>query len=185
MECTRVSVWIRTNGDSLVMATPLRYFQGMGIRVVQISKLTLSFQADVLESQHWQLVRAVNETRDYQQLVAAHHSFLASVAAQCFLHSPVVARALHCLLGLVHRFCAHLESSVGHGSTDEEVMEHLHEEFERAAAQLFFVLSNLRIHRGEQQQHTSQLIMRIDYNRYYSRHSGSLQRLTAACREAQ
>ncbi|KAK8400149.1 hypothetical protein O3P69_003091 [Scylla paramamosain] len=150
-----------------------------------IDNIQYYLQADVLESQHWQLVKAVNETQDYQQLVAAHHVFLASVAAQCFLHSPVVARAIHCLLGLVHRFCAHLESFVGNGSTDREMVESLHEEFERAAAQLFFMLSNLRLHRAEQQQHTSQLIMRIDYNRYYSRHSGSLQRLTAACREGQ
>lgn len=122
----------------------------------------------------------MSETRDYQQLVSAHHTFLASVAAQCFLNSPVVSRTLHCLLGLVHRFCAHLESCLGHGGTDGEVVQQLHEEFERAAAQLFFVLSSLRLHRGEQQQHTSQLIMRIDYNRYYSHHSGSLHRLATA-----
>lgn len=139
----------------------------------------------MLESQHWQLVKAVSETHDYQQLVLAHHTFLASVAAQCFLHSPVVARALQCLLGLVHRFCAHLEVSLTNEGTDGEVVQQLHEEFERAAAQLFFVLSSLRLHRGEQQQHTSQLIMRIDYNRYYSRHSGSLHRLAAARRETQ
>ena len=139
----------------------------------------------MLESQHWQLVKAVNETQDYQQLVTAHHVFLASVAAQCFLHSPVVARAIHCLLGLVHRFCGHLESSVRNGSTNKEVVENLHEEFERAAAQLFFMLSNLKLHRADQQQHTSQLIMRIDYNRYYSHHSGSLRRLTTAYKEGQ
>lgn len=145
-----------------------------------IDNIQYYLQADVLESQHWQLVKAVSETRDYQQLVSAHHTFLASVAAQCFLHSPVVSRTLHCLLGLVHRFCAHLESCLGHGGTDEEVVQQLYEEFERAAAQLFFVLSSLRLHRGEQQQHTSQLIMRIDYNRYYSHHSGSLHRLATA-----
>ncbi|KAG0720071.1 Gamma-tubulin complex component 4 [Chionoecetes opilio] len=142
------------------------------------SMLSIPCQVDVLESQHWQLVRAVKETRDYQKLESAHHTFLASVAAQCFLHSPVVARALHHLLSLVHQFCAHLEASVAHGGTDEKTVEGLHEEFERAAALLFFHLSNLRLH-GREQQHTSQLIMRIDYNRYYSHHSGSFQRLTA------
>nr|XP_045612841.1 gamma-tubulin complex component 4-like [Procambarus clarkii] len=154
-----------------------------------VDNIQYYLQVDVLESQHWQLIADIGKIQDYQHLARAHHNFLVSVSAQCFLNNSMVSNSLQQLLKLVHKFCTILESLFNNESKDrnlalrsvvplgtqpvilssaEQIME-LNEAFERAAAQLFFVLSNLRLHQGSQ--YTSQLIMRIDYNKYYSKNT--------------
>lgn len=147
-------------------------------------------QVDVLESEHWKLVEAVvNGGKNYQKLSFAHSAFLSTVAARCFLHHPVLSSTFSKLLALVHKYCAIVEADetvrtngtrlvrsqqVKEGrkqdpafSDSAEEMQDVRAELERVAAQLFFVLSKLQLNQGTQ--HTAQLIMRMDYNRYYSR----------------
>lgn len=150
-----------------------------------IDNIQYYLQVDVLESQHWQLVTEIQKTQDYQHLARAHHNFLVSISAQCFLNNTVVSGSLQQLLKFVHKFCTILENTYSNESkdvrsvstlgtkptllSDIDQIKELSEAFERAAAQLFIVLSNLRLHQGSQ--HTSQLIMRIDYNKYYSKNT--------------
>ncbi|KAG7164619.1 Gamma-tubulin complex component 4-like [Homarus americanus] len=154
-----------------------------------IDNIQYYLQVDVLESQHWQLIAEIGKTHDYQHLVRAHHNFLVSVSAQCFLNNTLVSNCLQHLLKLIHKFCSILESLFNNDSKGKnalllpvlplgtqpvllnstEQIKELNEAFERAAARLFFVLSNLRLHQGSQ--YTSQLIMRIDYNKYYSKNT--------------
>lgn len=154
----------------------------------------LPAQVDVLESQYWQLIEEIGKTRDYQHLASTHHNFLVSITAQCFLNNQMVSNALQRLLKLIHNFCTIMETTWSSDSkrvprfdstssseqssiTDRaKQIREFSEAFERAAAQLFLILSNLKLHQGSQ--YTSQLIMRIDYNKFCSK-SATVRRFTS------
>ncbi|KAK4296512.1 hypothetical protein Pmani_031002 [Petrolisthes manimaculis] len=155
-----------------------------------IDNIQYYLQVDVLESEHWKLVEAVvNGGKNYKKLSFAHSAFLSTVAARCFLHHPVLSTTLSKLLALVHKFCAIVEADGTVGISGKQLvrpqqtkegkkqdlafslsakeMQDVRAELERIAAHLFFVLSKLQLNQGTQ--HTAQLIMRMDYNRYYSK----------------
>lgn len=144
-----------------------------------IDNIQYYLQVDVLESQHWQLIAEIGKTHDYQRLAMAHHNFLVSIAAQCFLNNKLISSGLHILLNLIHKFCtllegrinadirsvANLQSKKSEVDTTEEI-KLISKFFERDAYNLFISLSRLSLlHRS---QHTAQLIMRIDFNKFYS-----------------
>lgn len=159
-----------------------------------IDNIQYYLQVDVLESQYWQLIEEIGKTRDYQHLASTHHNFLVSITAQCFLNNQMVSNALQRLLKLIHNFCTIMEttwssdnkrvprfdstsSSEQSSITDRaKQIREFSEAFERAAAQLFLILSNLKLHQGSQ--YTSQLIMRIDYNKFCSK-SATVRRFTS------
>ena len=141
--------------------------------------ISLSLQVDVLESHHWQLIGEIGKTKDYQHLATVHHNFLVSVSSQCFLNNKLICRGMHILLNLVHDFCSLMEEKYSDSTQHrkdlerkknvidiDEKVQTVGKFFERDAYNFFFSLSKLSLH--QRSLYTSQLIMRIDYNKFYS-----------------
>ncbi|CAL4075841.1 unnamed protein product, partial [Meganyctiphanes norvegica] len=178
-------LWIIRMADKTVRMTEtesvhwtLRHQMGLLVDNIQYY-----LQVDVLASESSVLLEAVSIARDYQHLETSHQAFLAAITHQCFLNNKIVSKCLNNLLTLVHNFCNVLESlniskaqekKVDRGcsvtgsaqvrSSQKRVQE-INSEFEVVAAQLFWVLSLQR------SKHTTQLIMRIDYNKYYTKNT--------------
>ena len=138
-----------------------------------IDNLQYYLQVDVLESQYWQLISEISKTRDYQHLATAHHNFLISLHTQCFLNHPFIYATLSSLLTQVHDFCQFMETGVKwdqlHMLSTESFLKKvnkINEDFDGVSRRLFDILSSLKQMQGTQ--YTSQLVMRIDFNKYYS-----------------
>lgn len=147
-----------------------------------VDNIQYYLQVDVLASESSVLLDVVSNAKDYQQLETAHQAFTAAITHQCFLNNKIVSKCLNNLLSLVHDFCNVIESlnisgrssltGNEHSQTSQTLNEaqaskvsEINSEFEVVAAQLFWVLSLQR------SKHTTQLIMRIDYNKYYTKNT--------------
>ncbi|XP_066975880.1 gamma-tubulin complex component 4-like isoform X1 [Macrobrachium rosenbergii] len=169
-------VQMKTKNDNKLDSLPWTSRHQMSLL---IDNIQYYLQVDVLESHHWQLIGEIDKTSDYQHLATLHHNFLESVAAQCFMSNGLIWNRLLILLNLVNKFCTILEEQY---NTDvqqrlnfvqqkqdddwQEEIKMLSSVFQRDCYNLFFLLSELSVH--QRSQYTSQLVMRIDYNKFYS-----------------
>uniref|UniRef100_UPI0037E8D031 gamma-tubulin complex component 4 isoform X1 n=1 Tax=Semicossyphus pulcher TaxID=241346 RepID=UPI0037E8D031 len=138
-----------------------------------IDNLQYYLQVDVLESQFSQLLQQINSTRDFESIRLAHDHFLSNLLAQSFILLKPVFHCLNEILELVHTFCSLVSQSVS--SLDERggaQLDILVKGFRRQSSLLFKILSSVRNHQINSD--LAQLLLRLDYNKYYTQAGGTL-----------
>uniref|UniRef100_H9G828 Gamma-tubulin complex component n=1 Tax=Anolis carolinensis TaxID=28377 RepID=H9G828_ANOCA len=140
-----------------------------------VDNLQYYLQVDVLESQFSQLLQQINATRDFESIRRAHDHFLSNLLAQSFI---LLKPAFHCLneiLDLCHNFCSLV--SQNRGPLDERgaaQLSILAKGFSCQSSLLFKLLSS--VHNHQINSDLAQLLLRLDYNKYYTQAGGTLGR---------
>ncbi|XP_022106638.1 gamma-tubulin complex component 4-like [Acanthaster planci] len=139
-----------------------------------VDNLQYYLQVDVLETQFTQLIDKISSTRDFEAVRLAHDQFLTSLLGQCFLLMKPVSHCLNEIMELCHSFAVLLITHAA-SMTDREVthMDKLSQGFSRQSSLLFKILSSVRSHH-QASPHLSQLLLRLDFNKYYSQAEGAL-----------
>uniref|UniRef100_A0A3Q0S2N5 Gamma-tubulin complex component n=1 Tax=Amphilophus citrinellus TaxID=61819 RepID=A0A3Q0S2N5_AMPCI len=140
-----------------------------------IDNLQYYLQVDVLESQFSQLLQQINSTRDFESIRLAHDHFLSNLLAQSFILLKPVFHCLNEILELCHNFCSLVSQTVA--SLDDRgaaQLDLLVKGFRRQSSLLFKILSSVRNHQINSD--LAQLLLRLDYNKYYTQAGGTLGR---------
>uniref|UniRef100_A0A8D3CTM9 Gamma-tubulin complex component n=1 Tax=Scophthalmus maximus TaxID=52904 RepID=A0A8D3CTM9_SCOMX len=140
-----------------------------------IDNLQYYLQVDVLESQFSQLLQHINSTRDFESIRLAHDHFLSNLLAQSFILLKPVFHCLNEILELCHNFCSLVSQTVA--PLDERgtaQLDILVKGFRRQSSLLFKILSSVRNHQINSD--LAQLLLRLDYNKYYTQAGGTLGR---------
>ncbi|CAN9507315.1 unnamed protein product [Ophioblennius macclurei] len=138
-----------------------------------IDNLQYYLQVDVLESQFSQLLQQINSTRDFESIRLAHDHFLSNLLAQSFILLKPVFHCLNEILELCQNFCSLVSQSVA--PLDERgtaQLDILVKGFRRQSSLLFKILSSVRNHQINSD--LAQLLLRLDYNKYYTQAGGTL-----------
>nr|ABY84139.1 tubulin, gamma complex associated protein 4 (predicted) [Callithrix jacchus] len=140
-----------------------------------VDNLQYYLQVDVLESQFSQLLHQINSTRDFESIRLAHDHFLSNLLAQSFILLKPVFHCLNEILDLCHSFCSLVSQNLG--PLDERGAAQLSilvKGFSRQSSLLFKILSSVRNHQINSD--LAQLLLRLDYNKYYTQAGGTLGR---------
>ncbi|XP_071794124.1 gamma-tubulin complex component 4-like isoform X1 [Asterias amurensis] len=139
-----------------------------------VDNLQYYLQVDVLETQFTQLIDKINNTRDFEAVCLAHDQFLTSLLGQCFLLMKPVSHCLNEIMELCHAFSILLITHAA-SMTEREMaqMDKLSQGFNRQSSLLFKILSSVRSHH-QASPYLAQLLLRLDYNKYYSQAEGAL-----------
>ncbi|XP_030433265.1 gamma-tubulin complex component 4 isoform X3 [Gopherus evgoodei] len=138
-----------------------------------VDNLQYYLQVDVLESQFSQLLLQINSTRDFESIRLAHDHFLSNLLAQSFILLKPVFHCLNEILDLCHSFCSLVSQNLG--PLDERGAAQLTilvKGFSRQSSLLFKILSSVRNHQINSD--LAQLLLRLDYNKYYTQAGGTL-----------
>uniref|UniRef100_A0A8C5Q1H9 Gamma-tubulin complex component n=1 Tax=Leptobrachium leishanense TaxID=445787 RepID=A0A8C5Q1H9_9ANUR len=138
-----------------------------------VDNLQYYLQVDVLESQFSQLLQQINSTRDFESIRLAHDHFLSNLLAQSFILLKPVFHCLNEILDLCHSFCSLVSQNLG--PLDERgaaQLDILVKGFSCQSSLLFRILSSVRNHQINPD--LAQLLLRLDYNKYYTQAGGTL-----------
>lgn len=138
-----------------------------------VDNLQYYLQVDVLESQFSQLLHQIHSTRDFESIRLAHDHFLSNLLAQSFILLKPVFHCLNEILDLCHSFCLLVSQNLGpldeRGAAQLSVLV---KGFSRQSSLLFKILSSVRNHQINSD--LAQLLLRLDYNKYYTQAGGTL-----------
>lgn len=129
----------------------------MAFLIANIQSYVLS---DVLESQKSSFLKKLEETKSFETIKEAHEQFLIDVSTQIFLQNPKILKLLKDLLKatLVLVKCA---------SYNIQEAGQLCHELNQKAMLLLQLLTSMR-QKVEGGNHLAQLLLRLDFNRYFS-----------------
>ena len=133
-----------------------------------VDNLHYYLQVDVIDAAFSKLRAAVLEdSADFESVVAAHAEFLTVVSAQCFLHQRVITQAIHMLLESALAFCAAAQTTLASSASFfiPEVSRTA-TAFESQVQFLFKVLHGAKVQQSAP--HLARLLLRLDYSMYYS-----------------
>ncbi|XP_002738136.1 gamma-tubulin complex component 4-like [Saccoglossus kowalevskii] len=131
-----------------------------------VDNLQYYLQVDVLETQFSQLGEKIKSTRDFETIRLSHDRFLTALLGQSFLHMKPVAHCLKEILDICHSFCMLLIQTIKFRDREVGQIDKLAQGFKRQSSLLFTLLSSVRSH--ESSPYLAQLMLRIDFNKYYS-----------------
>ncbi|KAK0055312.1 gamma-tubulin complex component 4 [Biomphalaria pfeifferi] len=138
-----------------------------------IDNLQYYLQVDVIESQYKILLDKINSTKDFEAAKLAHETFLSSLLAQSFVHMKTVFACLLEILDQCSQFCRLLIASDNQMSNkDMQQLQSIKLNFQRNSSLLFKILSGVRSQSARP--HLSQLLLRLDFNKYYTNTGGQL-----------
>lgn len=138
-----------------------------------VDNLQYYLQVDVLESQFSLFVEKVKSVKDFEEIQHAHENFLTSITSQSFLMLEPVYLCLKEILNQCLTLCTLvLQSSSPFGQKELAQLNSIALNFRRQTHLLFRVLSNFYSHHSSP--HLAQLLLRIDYNKYFSNCGGQL-----------
>lgn len=132
-----------------------------------VDTLCYYVQVDVVEVQFLELTKNINESQDFETVRKAHEQYLASLITHCFLRDRIIYSALSDIFETCTRFCRMIQKQE---ETEETVEANevsvLSAEFQRQSTFLFTIISRkTNLHSSD---HLARLVMRLDYNRYFT-----------------
>ncbi|XP_062595152.1 gamma-tubulin complex component 4-like isoform X1 [Saccostrea cucullata] len=138
-----------------------------------VDNLQYYLQVDVIESQFSTFMEKITSTRDFEAVKLAHDQFLSALLSQSFVHMKAVSRCLHEILDNCSQFSKLLVNCSSPLSKGElSHLQFIAKNFQRQSNLLFTVLSSVRSHNSSP--HLAQLLLRLDYNHYFSIAGGQL-----------
>lgn len=152
-------------GDSWQLRTHMAFL---------VDNLQYYLQVDVIESQYKILMDKINSTKDFEAAKLAHEQFLSSLLAQSFVHMRTVSSCLYEILDQCSLFCRILVAAENNtsGSKDEKQIKSITSNFKKHSTLLFQVLSRSQSARP----HLAQLLLRLDFNKFFTSTGGQLGR---------
>merc|ERR1711924_141116 len=134
-----------------------------------INNLQYYLQVDVLETQFSSLMNKISDSEDYETVRAAHYEYLNSLYGQCFLGMKPITRSLDDIFNLCLQFCNCISNSDA-GEVDLEEIDSMVKQFRRFATFLLAVLQGVKrkLQSSAYLTNLAQLLLRIDYNSYFS-----------------
>ncbi len=135
------------------------------------------FQVDVLEVQWTRLEDGVGKSQDFEEVRKLHDVYLTNITSQCLIHMSKLVKALEELLHTCMKMCFFLdrvEASEEFTSDMEADYGQIKQEFEQQSAAIFRMMSNVK--KNQSSPFLSQLLLRLDYNKYYSELAARLER---------
>ncbi|PIK55491.1 putative gamma-tubulin complex component 4-like [Apostichopus japonicus] len=140
-----------------------------------IDSIQYYLQVDVLDTQFSLLLSKIQSTRDFEAVRVAHDQFLTSLLVQCFLLTKPVHHCLMELLDLCHSFAILLLQTKSFEARQRAQVDSQAQGFNHLSSLLFKILSGAK---GTQSNpHLSQLLLRLDFNKFYSLAEGAIARL--------
>lgn len=140
---------------------PLRKMAGLRSRMTFVIDALLSyFYLDVLEVRWAKLKESLATLKEFEDLRRQVSSYLESIYSHTFLNYPVIISQVFALVAVVKRFLNELQLE----PTDES-MDQLHEEFDNNTARFLNKIDDLNSKSSSQ--YLSQLLIRMNFNRYY------------------
>jgi len=127
------------------------------------------FQVDVLEAQWNKLEEIISKSQDFEEVRKSHDAYLSNIHAQCLVNMSKLVKALEELLFICMKMCFFLdrvEASEDYTFDMNKDYETIKEEFENQSALIFKMMSNVK--KNQSSPFLSQLLLRLDYNKYYS-----------------
>ena len=136
----------------------------------------------MIESQFALLMDKVQSTRDFEAIRLAHDHFLTSLLSQSFLQMRPVSRCLMEILSLCHAFSSLLQQPLHH-HLDQQRLEDISTSFQRQSALLLAILSSVHSHQAAP--HLAQLLLRIDFNKFFTLNNAKVTAALAASATSQ
>ncbi|XP_064620606.1 gamma-tubulin complex component 4-like [Lineus longissimus] len=138
-----------------------------------VDNLQYYLQVDVIESQYSVLLEKIQATRDFEAIRLSHDQFITALLAQSFQLMKPVSNCLNEILENCHNFALLVTQGDNAGPEWEiEQLEVIAKSFQRQSSLLFRILSSVRSHQASP--HLAQLLLRIDFNKYFSMSGGQL-----------
>lgn len=142
-----------------------------------VDNLQYYLMADVLDTQISSLNNKLKASNSFEEIKRDHELFLNTVSSHIFLHNQPVMRCLKELLSICLQFCTAATLPTDGQSQPEELLHHLSTSFSRQSSLLLQLLTSLRHHLTGS--HLAQLLLRIDYNRYFSKQGHKIEATAA------
>ena len=129
-------------------------------------------QVDVLEALHNQLIEGLKSSSDFEEICKMHDNHIQQLIDQCFLNYAEVFKSINDVLYVSQKLCKFL------GQMDEEqILENeefpakflqIKSNFEMLSNKIFTTLSSYKNRSHRSSPHLAQLLLRFDYNDYFS-----------------
>jgi len=134
-----------------------------------ISNLQYYLQVDVIETQFSILMKKISDSEDYETVCVAHMDYLNSLHGQCFLGMKPITRSLDDIFNLSLQFCQLILSNEAE-QVDLAEIDAMVQQFRRYACFLLTVLRGVKrkLAASPYLTNLAQLLLRIDYNNFFS-----------------
>lgn len=126
-------------------------------------------QGDVIDTQFELLMQSINHARDFDAIGAAHHNYITALLVQTFRTTPSVRRLLGDIFALCESLCDLVERGIWRDTSGFAELDRVETGFQRQTAFLFKMLTS-----ASSKDHLSQLLLRINYNQYFSQIIGDV-----------
>ena len=136
-----------------------------------VDNLQHYLMADVLESQYSMLTKKLDQSTNFEEIRHSHDVFLNTIMAHTFINNKSVNHCLSELLKVCQQYCdciIGVNPAKSEDSNEDKFIENLAVNFSRQSGLLFKFLSSIQNRTTGTQ--LAQLLLRIDYNRYFSKH---------------
>ena len=138
-----------------------------------VDNLQHYLMADVLESQYSMLIKKLDQSTNFEEIRHSHDVFLSTITAHTFINNKSVNHCLSELLKVCQQYCDHINGASTNPQIQEDMIadkliESLALNFSRQSGLLFKLLTSIQNRTTGTK--LAQLLLRIDYNRYFSKH---------------
>ena len=133
------------------------------------------FQVDVLEAQWSKLEQLVAKSQDFEEVRKFHDNYLNNINSQCLVYMSKLVKALEDLLQIcktMSYFIDRIERSEEYIADMEKQYRVIKAQFESQSGLIFKVMSSVK--KNQNSPFLSQLLLRLDYNEYYSKLAAGL-----------
>eukprot|EP00826_Nyctotherus_ovalis_P065953 TRINITY_DN9719_c0_g1_i11.p1 TRINITY_DN9719_c0_g1~~TRINITY_DN9719_c0_g1_i11.p1 ORF type:complete len:637 (+),score=139.02 TRINITY_DN9719_c0_g1_i11:150-1913(+) len=133
------------------------------------------FQVDVLEAQWSKLELLITRSQDFEEVRKFHDEYLNNISSQCLVSMSKLVKALEEIIQVCMKmsyFLDRIENSEDYTSDMDKEYRTIKAQFENQSGLIFKMMSNVK--KNQNSPFLSQLLLRLDYNEYYSRLAAGL-----------
>ena len=145
-----------------------------------VDNLQHYLMADVLESQYSVLTKKLDQSTNFEEIRHSHDVFLSTITSHTFINNKSVNHCLSELLKVCQQYCDHINGVKVISKEEVEVdkfISSLGLNFSRQSGLLFKLLTSIQNRTTGTK--LAQLLLRIDYNRYFSKHGHDIGSITS------
>ena len=141
-----------------------------------VDNLQHYLMADVLESQYSMLIKKLDQSTNFEEIRHSHDVFLSTITSHTFINNKPVNHCLSEIMKACQQYCEYVNGVKPITNEESEnFIEHLSQCFARQSGLLFKLLSSIQNRTTGTK--LGQLLLRIDYNRYFSKHGHDIGRI--------
>ena len=147
-----------------------------------VDNLQHYLMADVLESQYSMLIKKLDQSTNFEEIRHSHDVFLSTITSHTFINNKSVHHCLSELLKACQQYCDHINGTNTNVLSKEDMnsdkfIENLALNFSRQSGLLFKLLTSIQNRITGTK--LGQLLLRIDYNRYFSKHGHDIGKIVS------